>query len=266
MPEPATPVTTTSTPSGMSTSTSRRLCVDAPRISSDPVGVRTAALSAARSSRCRPVSVPLALRPSTPPSKQTVAARRSRTGAEIDDVVRDRDRVRLVLDHEHGVPLVSQPEQQGVHPLDIVRMQAGGGLVEDVGDVRQRGAELADHLDALRLPARQRARRAVEREVAEADLRERVERLLQRREQRRHRWLVEVADPSARSLICIAHASAMLIVPMREERAPSLSRVPSHAGQVANVTARSTKARTWGCSDSMSFERNRFCTCRTRPS
>src|SRR6266498_4343811 len=33
-PEPATPVSTQSTPSGMSTSTSWRLCVDAPRISS----------------------------------------------------------------------------------------------------------------------------------------------------------------------------------------------------------------------------------------
>src|SRR5918994_4082966 len=37
LPEPATPVTTQSTPSGMSASTSWRLCVDAPRISSVPV-------------------------------------------------------------------------------------------------------------------------------------------------------------------------------------------------------------------------------------
>src|SRR3954451_15497311 len=41
LPDPATPVTTTSTPSGMSTSTSRRLCVLAPRTSSTPAGVRT---------------------------------------------------------------------------------------------------------------------------------------------------------------------------------------------------------------------------------
>ena len=72
LPEPATPVTTTSTPSGMSTSTSRRLCVVAPRISSVPVGVRTVSLRAARSSRWRPVRVPLARSPSTVPSKQTV--------------------------------------------------------------------------------------------------------------------------------------------------------------------------------------------------
>src|SRR5829696_5405263 len=42
LPEPATPVTTHSTPSGMSTSTPRRLCAVAPRTCSFPVGVRTA--------------------------------------------------------------------------------------------------------------------------------------------------------------------------------------------------------------------------------
>src|ERR671911_3240224 len=41
LPEPATPVTTTSTPSGMSTSTSCRLFAVAPRMASAPVGVRT---------------------------------------------------------------------------------------------------------------------------------------------------------------------------------------------------------------------------------
>src|SRR5919202_4756381 len=48
LPDPATPVTTHSTPSGMSTLTSRRLCRVAWRISSVPVGVRVSALSAAR--------------------------------------------------------------------------------------------------------------------------------------------------------------------------------------------------------------------------
>jgi hypothetical protein len=54
---------------------------------------------------------------------------------------------------------------------------------------------MADHLGALRLAARERARRPVEREVAKADPGERVEGLPQRLEQRRHRRLVEVADP-----------------------------------------------------------------------
>src|SRR6476659_6189801 len=41
LPEPATPVSTTSTPSGRSTSTSRRLWVEAPRTASTPEGART---------------------------------------------------------------------------------------------------------------------------------------------------------------------------------------------------------------------------------
>ena len=142
---------------------------------------RTAGLSAARSSRWRPVRVPLARSPSTVPSKQTVPPARAGAGAEVDDVVGDRDRLRLVLDDEHRVALVPQPQQQVVHPLDVVRVQADGRLVEDVGDVGERGAEVADHLGALRLAARQRARRPVEREVAEPDLDERVEGLPQRR-------------------------------------------------------------------------------------
>src|SRR5690349_21563009 len=51
LPEPATPVMTHGTPSGMSTSTCLRLCAEAPRIASQPTGVRTDGLSVARSSR-----------------------------------------------------------------------------------------------------------------------------------------------------------------------------------------------------------------------
>src|SRR5688572_23627612 len=51
LPEPATPVTTTSTPSGMSTSTSWRLWVAAPRTSSEPDGSRTEGFREVRSSR-----------------------------------------------------------------------------------------------------------------------------------------------------------------------------------------------------------------------
>src|SRR3954447_19655677 len=66
-PDPATPVTTTRTPSGMSTSTSRTLWVLAPRTSSTPDGGRTDPFNEARSPRWRPVSVPLARSASTVP-------------------------------------------------------------------------------------------------------------------------------------------------------------------------------------------------------
>src|SRR5690606_3152826 len=48
-----------------------------------------------------------------------LATRAARAGAEVDDVVGDRDGLRLVLDDQHRVALVPQPGQQVVHPLDV---------------------------------------------------------------------------------------------------------------------------------------------------
>ena len=71
---------------------------------------------------------------------------------------------------------------------------------------------------------------------------------------------------SASSLICIAHASAMFTLPIRDDRAASLSRVPPHSGQLVKVTARSTNARICGWSASRSLERNDFSILGIRPS
>ena len=195
LPEPATPVTTTSTPSGMSTSTSCRLWVPAPRTSS-----AAGAAPAPRLQRGAVVEVPPGQRVAGPQPldgalEHHLPALAPARGPEVDDVVGDRDRLRLVLDDQHGVALVAQLQQQVVHPLDVVRVQPDRRLVEDVGDVGQRRAELADHLGPLRLAARERARGPIEREVAEPDLHERVEGLPQHLEQRRHRRLVEAAHP-----------------------------------------------------------------------
>ncbi len=58
-------------------------------------------------------------------------------GAQIDDAVGNGHRLRLVLDHQHGVALVAQSQEQLVHAFDVVRVQADGWLVEHVGHVRQ---------------------------------------------------------------------------------------------------------------------------------
>ena len=57
----------------------------------------------------------------------------------------------------------------------------------------------------------------------------------------------------------------MLILLIFDERAASLSRVPSHSGQVAKATARSTNVRMCGWSASMSLDRNDFCICGISP-
>ena len=58
----------------------------------------------------------------------------------------------------------------------------------------------------------------------------------------------------------------MLMPLIREERAPSASRVPPQSGQAVKVTARSTKARMCGCSASRSLDRNDFCSLGISPS
>ena len=58
----------------------------------------------------------------------------------------------------------------------------------------------------------------------------------------------------------------MLIPLIFDDRASALSRVPSHSGQVVKVTARSTKARTCGCSESTSLESIDFWIRGIRPS
>jgi hypothetical protein len=58
----------------------------------------------------------------------------------------------------------------------------------------------------------------------------------------------------------------MLIPWIFDDRAASLSRVPPQSGQVVNVTARSTNARTCGCSASTSLESIDFSIFGIRPS
>ncbi len=123
------------------------------------------------------------------------AAGGTRARSEVDDVVGDGDHLGLVLDDEHGVPFVSQLQQQGVHALDVVGVQPDGGLVEDVGHVGQRGSEVTNHLGALGFSARQGTGRAVEREISQSDVDERTEGLPQCDEKRCDRRLVEAPHP-----------------------------------------------------------------------
>ena len=57
----------------------------------------------------------------------------------------------------------------------------------------------------------------------------------------------------------------MLIFLIFDDRASSLSRVPSHSGQVVKVTARSTKARMCGCIASTSLDSIDFWICGISP-
>src|SRR5258708_6796322 len=104
-----------------------------------------------------------------------MAAKLAGTRPEVDHVLRAPDGVLVVLDHHQrvalGLELLEDIEQDAV----VAVMQADGRLIEDVAHAAQVGAELRGKADALRLAARERRRRAVERQVAQPDVAEKAE-------------------------------------------------------------------------------------------
>ena len=90
-------------------------------------------------------------------------------GAEVDDVVGGADRALVVLDHDHRVAEVAQPRERADQLLVVALVEADRGLVEDVEDADQAGADLGREPDPLRLAARERGRRALQRQVADPD-------------------------------------------------------------------------------------------------
>ena len=75
-----------------------------------------------------------------------------------------------MLDDEQGVSRVAEPMQDADETVDVARVEADAGFVEDVKRVDEGGAERGGQIDALDFAAAEGAGLAVEREVAEADI------------------------------------------------------------------------------------------------
>ncbi len=86
----------------------------------------------------------------------------------VDDPVGGLDDVQVVLDDDHRVAGVDQPAEDPEQLADVLEVQPGGGLVQDV-DGASGGAplELGGELDPLRLATGQRRRRLPEADVAQ---------------------------------------------------------------------------------------------------
>ena len=171
LPAPDTPVTATSTPSGNATSMFLRLCSRAPLTFRNPCGLRRSAGTSMRSTPDRnfPVSdAGSAFSSSGVPSATTRPPRRPGARAEVDDVVGRLDGLGVVLDDDDAVAEIAQPPQRRDEAQVVALVQADRRLVEHVHHARQLRAELRRQADALRLAARQRRGRAVERQVLEA--------------------------------------------------------------------------------------------------
>src|SRR5579864_9708636 len=75
-------------------------------------------------------------------------------GAKIDDPVGRLDNVQVVLDNDDGISAIDEAMQNLQQFLDVVEMQAGGGLVEDVKSLAGAlAAQFAGQLDALSFTA-----------------------------------------------------------------------------------------------------------------
>ena len=94
----------------------------------------------------------------------------TRARTEVDDVVRRAHRALVVLHDDDGVAKVAQPLERRDQPLVVTLVQADRGLVEDVEHTHEARPDLGGQADPLRLAARERGRRALEREVADPDV------------------------------------------------------------------------------------------------
>ena len=100
-----------------------------------------------------------------------VAAGVATFGAEIDDPVGRFDHFEIVLDDQHRVTGLDQRVQHLEELADIVEVQPGRRLVEDVeGAPGGAPRQFLGELDALRLAAREGRCRLADMDVAEPDL------------------------------------------------------------------------------------------------
>ena len=126
----------------------------------------------------------------------------SRAGTHVDQVVGLAHRLLIVLDHDHRVAEIAQLAKRREQPRVVALVQADRWLVEDVQHAHQPRTDLRREPNALRLAARQRFRRATEREIVEPDVDEEAQPLAHLLEDRTRDVLVE----SGASVLAHRHA------------------------------------------------------------
>ena len=160
LPEPETPVTTVSSPSGKVTSMSLSCCARAPRtVTFAPLGGRRepgtaisrAAADVESGHRCG-IARDLFGRA----DGDDLPAMHARRRADVDDVVGGANRLFVVFDDEHGVAEVAQRAERFEQRLIVARMQTDGWLVQNVEHAAQLRADLRGETDALAFAAGER--------------------------------------------------------------------------------------------------------------
>ena len=94
----------------------------------------------------------------------------ARAGAHVDEPVGGAHHLLVVLDDDHGVAEVAQALERPDQAAVVALVEADRRLVEDVEDADELRADLRREPQPLRLAARERPGRAVEVQVADADV------------------------------------------------------------------------------------------------
>ena len=92
------------------------------------------------------------------------------TRSHVDEVIRGAHRALVVLDDHDRVAEVTQPLERRDQPLVVALVKADRRLVEDVKHADERRPDLGREPDPLCLAARKRRGRPLERQVADPDV------------------------------------------------------------------------------------------------
>ena len=78
-------------------------------------------------------------------------------GADVDHVVGDPDRLLVMLDHDHGVAELAEPDERVDEALVVALVQPDRWFVEHVQHTDQSAADLRCKTDALGLATGERS-------------------------------------------------------------------------------------------------------------
>ena len=81
----------------------------------------------------------------------------------------------IMLDDENGVAEIAETLEDVDEALGVARVQADGGLIQNIERADEMRTQRRGQLDALRFPARESGGQAVEGEVVETDFVEKLQ-------------------------------------------------------------------------------------------
>ena len=178
LPEPETPVTHVSNPSGNFVVIFLRLCLSAPTTDTNPFGLRRRVGSVTNVSPRRYFPVNEAGSAITcfgVPCAMMLPAMCSCPRSHIDNMVGRRHGLCVVLDDNDRIAEIAQSNERLQQPTIIALMKPDRRLVQNVEDTDESRPDLRGEPNALPLTARQRGGGAIQRQIIQADVIEKAQ-------------------------------------------------------------------------------------------